>query len=51
MMGNESITIEQFIYIAGFIICFILTGYIICYFNEKRDRKRKAERFDEAYME
>lgn len=48
---NEYITMEQFIYIACSVVGFISLGIFIIYFYEKRERKRKAERFNPEYME
>ena len=48
---NEYITMEQFIYIACSVIGFISMGILIIYFDERKKRKRKAERFSKETME
>ncbi len=48
---DDNVTISEFVNIALGIVGFVVSGYFICYFYEKRDRKEKAERFNPDYME
>ncbi len=48
---NEYITMEQFINIACSVIGFISLCILIIYFDERRKKRRKAERFSQETME